>query len=80
MDDDWAARRFIRTNCLFSRPIFQIEALRQLEVKLDRCALKRPTKSITNGNVNFRTVEGTVPRIEVPLPWVPFVERIAKLL
>ena len=80
MDDDWAARRFIRTDCLISGSIFQIEAFGQLEVELDRCALKRPTKSVTDGYVNFGTVESTVPGIEVPLPRVPFVKRITKLL
>jgi hypothetical protein len=80
MDDNWATRRFIKTGCLISRPIFQIEAFRQLEVELNRCTLKRSTKSVTDGYVNFGTVEGTVPRIEVPLPRVPFVERITKLL
>jgi hypothetical protein len=80
MDDNWATRRFIRTGGLISGPIFQIEAFWQLEVELNRCTLKRPTKSVTDGNVNFGTVESTVPRIEVPLPRVPFVKRITKLL
>ena len=40
MDDDWAARWSVRIDSLLSRTIFQVETLRQLEVELNRRALK----------------------------------------
>jgi hypothetical protein len=58
----------------------QVEALRQLEVQLDRRALERPAQRVTDGNVDLGPVERAVAGIQLPLAGVVLFERLRELL
>lgn len=74
MDHDWAGRCLIvRLFIVIRSTVTQIETFRQLEVKLNRCALEGSTKGITDCDVDFGTIESSVAGIFFPFPQVVFV-------
>lgn len=75
VDDDWAGHdRFI------GGAVSQVEALWQLEIKLDGSALEGATQSIPNRDINLGAVECAVSWIELPFSGIVFVERLRELL
>ena len=46
--------------------VLELESLWQLEVELDGGALMLPPKCVGDGDVDLRTVEGAVARVELP--------------
>lgn len=60
--------------------IFQPKSLRKLEVQLDGRTLMPSLESILDANVDFRSVERSVSRIERPFTWVMCVQRIFEAL
>ena len=73
VDDDWPARRLVG-GIVFGGTVLQVEAFRQLEVKLDRRALERPAERVADGDVDLGPIERAIARIEVPLAGIPLVE------
>ena len=87
MNDNRARRRPLRTTCararsggLVGRAILEVEAVRELEVELDRRALEGPTERITDGDVDLGSVERAVSGVQIPLARVLLVEGSLQLL
>ena len=80
VDDDRPGRRLVRTQVCVRRPIFQVEAFRKLEIKLDGGALERTTQGISDGDIYLRAVEGTITRIEFPLSRMVAFQCLLELL
>lgn len=75
VDDDGA-----RHDRLVRRAEAQVEALRQLEVELDRRALELAPQRVADRDVDLRPVKRTVAGIQLPLAWVVLLERLRQLL
>lgn len=65
---------------LIRTPILQIEPLRQLEVQLYRRTLETPLQRIPNRDINFRSVERPVPRVDLPFARIMLLQRLLELL
>ena len=51
-----------------------------MEVKLNRCALERSAQRVFDRDIDFRAIESTVSRVELPFAGVVFVESFCQLL
>ena len=80
VNDDRARGWFVGILCVLSGAILQVEALRQLEVKLDSGTLERAIQRILDRDINLRTVESAVARVDLPLARVLFIEGLGELL
>lgn len=86
MNDDGARRRLLlsvggglRVGVLCGA-IFEVEALRQLEIELDGGALERALEGISDGDVNLGSVERSVAGVDLPLSRVLLIECLGELL
>ena len=65
---------------LFGRAVLEVEALRKLEVQLDGSTLEGTTEGVTDSDVNLRSVESSIARVEIPLARVVLLEGPRELL
>lgn len=65
---------------LIIRPVLQVEALRELEVELDRRALVCALQGVANRDVDLGAVERAVARVELPFAGVVLFEGLFELL
>lgn len=80
MDDDRARRGLASVGCLVRAAVLEVEALGQLEVELDRCALVRALERVANGDVDLGSVERAVSGVDLPLARVELFKRAFQLL
>lgn len=80
MNHDRSRRWPIRIRIVFWSTIFQVEALGELEVELDRGTLERTMQRIFDHNVDFWAVESTISRVKFPFSRVSRLECFCKLL
>lgn len=78
VDDDRPTRRLV-ARVVFRRTVLEVEALGELEVELDRCALERPAERIADGNVDLRPIERAVARVELPLAGILLIKGTLEL-
>jgi hypothetical protein len=77
VDHDGSGRRAVSlhlSRLVLSCAILEVEALRELEVELDRSTLERALEGVLDSDVDLRAVEGAVSRIKLPFARVEFVE------
>lgn len=55
----------------FGGHVLELEALGQLEVELDGCALVLPAEGVGDGDVDFGPVESAVAGVELPSVYEP---------
>ena len=80
MDHHRSRRWFAGIRRVFRSTILQVKSLRKLEVQLNRGALERPFQGILDGNIYFGAVEGSIPRVHLPISGVVLIERFRELL
>ena len=79
MDHDWA-RQWLGGVVVVRTTVLQVEALGKLEVQLDSSTLEGPLQSITDSDVDFRSIESTITWIEFPFSRIEFIQSAGKLL
>jgi hypothetical protein len=83
MNHDWSTRSavgLLLCRLVLRRAVFEIEALGELEVELNRRALEGPFERVLNGDVDFRTIECAVAGVELPPARIVLLEDISELL
>lgn len=80
MNNDGPRWRLVGVRGLLRGAILQVEALRQLEVELDRRALERAAEGVADLDVDLGAVERAVAGVELPLPRVLGIERLLELV
>lgn len=71
VDDDRTCSGFVYV--VVRAAVFEVEALRELEVELNRGALEGTAESVADGDVDLGTVERAVARVELPLSGILLV-------
>lgn len=79
VDHDWSFHLLALRADLCGTKL-EVEALRKLEIELNRGALVLPAHSITDGDVDLWAIESTVTRVELPLARHEFVKRSRQTL
>lgn len=80
VNDHRPCRGFIGTLGILGRTILQVKTFRELEIELDRSALEGPPERISDGNVDFGSVECTIPGVDFPFAGVLLIECFFQLL
>ena len=81
MDDNGPRRGLVCGSlAVLGGAVLQLEPFGELEVKLNRCALERSAQRVFDRDIDFRAIESTVSRVELPFAGVVFVESVCQLL
>lgn len=80
MDDDRARRGFASVGSLVRAAVLEVEALGQLEVKLDGRALVRALERVADSDVDLGPVERAVSGVDLPLARIELLKRAFQLL
>lgn len=80
MDHHGSSGRLIWVVVFFSTSILEVETLGELEVELDGGALEGTMEGVSDGDIDFGTVESPVTWVDFPFPGVFFLEGFFELL
>lgn len=80
MDNHRSCGGFVRTLGIFGRTVLQVETFRKLEIELNGCALEGPPECVSDGDINFGSVERTISGIDFPFTRVLIFECFFELL